>query len=341
VGFFAQFYAWLNDILLDYIAQTVVRVATALEPAVATLAVLYVMIWGFLHLAGRIEEPITEGLKRIGMLALILGVSLRLWLYHDVIVETFYHAPSQLAAAVVGANDPVGIADEVMFQGADAAQSLLAKGSIFGGNISYYAAGIIVFLLVGVTAVYTMFLLALSHVALAVLLSIGPMFLVLALFNATRRFLEAWLAQLANYALIALLTVMIAAFMLTMLITTTRQVAAVGTGIQIVDAVRVGLASGLTLLIMRQVMPMAAGLASGIALSSFSVMSAAIAWGMGHASNSFRQFVRGAVMDQETTRWDSLSRKAGFQARRALLGGGRRISRALAGDNAVSPSARR
>jgi type IV secretion system protein VirB6 len=341
VGFFAQFYAWLNDILLDYIAQTVVRVATALEPAVATLAVLYVMIWGFLHLTGRIEEPLTEGLKRIGMLALILGVSLRLWLYHDVIVETFYHAPSQLAAAVVGANDPVGIADEVMFQGSDAAEALLAKGSIFNGNVSYYAAGIIVFLLVGVTAVYTMFLLSLSHIALAVLLSLGPLFLVLALFNATRRFLEAWLAQLANYALIALLTVMIAAFMLTMLITTTRQVAAAGTGIQIVDAVRVGLASGLTLLIMRQVMPMAAGLASGIALSSFGVVSAAIAWGLGHASNSFGQFTRGALLDQETTRWDSLSRKAGFHARHALLGGGRRISRALIGDNAVSPSVRR
>ena len=54
MGFFAQFYAWLNEILLDYIAQMVVRVATALEPAVATLAVLYVMVWGFLHLTGRI-----------------------------------------------------------------------------------------------------------------------------------------------------------------------------------------------------------------------------------------------------------------------------------------------
>jgi type IV secretion system protein VirB6 len=341
VGFFAQFYAWLNDILLDYIAQMVVRVATALEPAVATLAVLYVMVWGFLHLTGRIEEPLSEGLKRIGMLALVLGVSLRLWLYHDVIVETFYHAPSQLAAAVVGANDPVGIADEVMFQGADAAQSLLAKGSIFGGNIAYYAAGMIVFIVVGVTAVYTMFLLALSHVALAVLLSIGPLFLVLALFNATRRFLEAWLAQLANYALVAVLTVMVAAFMLTMLIGTTRQVAAVGTDIQIVDAVRVGLASGLTLLIMRQVMPMAAGLASGIALSSFGVMSAAIGWGMGHASNSFRQFMRGAVLDKETTRWDSLSRKAGFHVSEKLFGGGRPVGRARAGINAISPSARR
>jgi type IV secretion system protein VirB6 len=341
VGFFASFYAWLNDILLDYIGQMVVRLATALEPAVATLAVLYVMIWGFLHLTGRIEEPLTEGLKRIGMLALILGVSLRLWLYHDVIVETFYHAPSQLAAAMVGANDPIGIADDVMFQGSDAAQALLAKGSIFGGNISYYAAGTIVFLLVGVTAVYTMFLLSLSHIALAVLLSIGPLFLVMALFNATRRFLESWLAQLANYALIALLTVMVAAFMLTMLISTTRQVAAVGTDIQIVDAVRVGLASGLTLLIMRQVMPMAAGLASGIALSSFGVMSAAIAWGMGHASNSFRQFTRGALLDQETTRWDSLSRKAGFHVRNKLVGGDRRVMGPRAGLNAIGPSARR
>ena len=41
------------------------------------------------------------------MLAVILGVGLRLWLYNTVIVDTFYNAPAQLAAAMVGARDPV------------------------------------------------------------------------------------------------------------------------------------------------------------------------------------------------------------------------------------------
>ena len=41
------------------------------------------------------------------------GVALHLWLYNSVIVDTFYHAPAQLAAAVVGAADPVTTIDAI------------------------------------------------------------------------------------------------------------------------------------------------------------------------------------------------------------------------------------
>ena len=49
---------------------------------------------------------------------------------------------------------------------------------------------------------------------LAVLLALGPLFVALLLFDGTRRFFEAWLAQLANYALITILTVLVAALLL-------------------------------------------------------------------------------------------------------------------------------
>ncbi len=35
------------------------------------------------------------------------------------------------------------------------------------------------------------------------------------------------------------------------------------------------------------------------------------------------QFTRGALADRETTRWDSLSRKSGYYAKRAVLAGAR------------------
>jgi type IV secretion system protein VirB6 len=58
--------------------------------------------------------------------------------------------------------------------------------------------------------------------------------------------------------------------------------------------VRVCMAAGLTFLIMRQVMPMSAGLASGLALSTFGVVSAALAWGLGRASRTGGQWTRSA-----------------------------------------------
>ncbi|WP_445083957.1 type IV secretion system protein [Candidatus Vondammii sp. HM_W22] len=36
--------------------------------------IIYVALWGFAHLQGRIEEPINEGFKRILRITIILGV---------------------------------------------------------------------------------------------------------------------------------------------------------------------------------------------------------------------------------------------------------------------------
>src|ERR1022692_1861906 len=175
MGFFAEFNAWLTTLLDNYIHQYTVQMATILEPALVTLGTLYVLIWGFLHIAGRIEEPLLEGFKRIAILALVFGIGLDLWLYDTVIVETFYRAPAALAGRLVGANDFVAIVDTILFRGDDVATALLAKAGVFHGNFSFYFAGVAVYLVIVITAVYTMFLLTLSKIALSVLLALGPL----------------------------------------------------------------------------------------------------------------------------------------------------------------------
>jgi type IV secretion system protein VirB6 len=330
MGFFAEFSAWLNAILTTYIGDNAARVATTLEPAIVTLATIYVMVWGYLHLSGQIEEPFVTGIKRIVALAVILGAALHLWLYNTLIVDTFFSAPTALAANVIGAYDPVTIVDQIINSGADTAEALLQKGGILNGNFSFYLAGIGVYIIVALTAIYTIFLLSLSRIALSVLLALGPLFMALLLFDSSKRFFEAWLAQLANYALITILTVLVAALMLALVGTAAAQAASTGGGIQIAQAVRVCMAAGLTFLVMRQVMPMAAGLASGLALSTFGAMSAAMGWAFGGAARSTGQFARG-LTDSETTRWDSFSRKAGYAVRAGVA----RAGRALRGRNTI------
>lgn len=327
MGFFAEFNTWLNSILLTYIGDNIARIAAVLEPAIITLAVLYVLVWGYLQTMGGIEEPLVTGLKRILTLALILGSALQLWLYHAVIVDTFFTAPGQLAASVIGAQDHVSVVDQIILAGDDAGSLLLQKGGILNGDFSYYIAGFAVYLVVGLTAIYTIFLLTLSRIALSILLVLGPLFLALLLFETTKRFFESWIAQMANYAFITILTVLVATLMLTLLSTAARQAVSAGGDITIAHAVRVCMAAGLTFLVMRQVMPMAAGLASGLALTTFGAVSAALAWGMGRAARGTGQFTRGAIVDRDTFRTDSLARRSGYQLRSQLGAGAAQLSR--------------
>ena len=290
MGFFATFWTWLNGQLVSYIGTNTALVAEALEPAVATLATVYVMVWGYLHLTGRIDEPLVTGVRRLITLAVVLGCSLRLWLYNSLLVDTFYRAPVALAAAVVGAQDPVATIDTIWERGGAVADYLWNNGGVFNGDFGYYVAGAVVWTLMGLLCVYTMFLIALSGIALAVLLALGPLFIAMLLFDTTRRFFEAWLAQLANYALVTILTVLVAALLLQIVQSYAVQTAARGAAIATVDALNMVLVAVLVFLLMRQIMPIAAGLAGGIALSTFGTLSRFISWGMR----------RGAAVSQAT-----------------------------------------
>jgi type IV secretion system protein VirB6 len=280
MGFFATFWAWLNGQLATYIGTNTALVAQALEPAIVTLATIYVMVWGYLQLTGRVDEPLLSGVRRLITLAVVLGCALRLWLYNSVLVDSFYRAPAQLAALIVGAHDPVAAIDTIWERGGAVADFLWNNGGVFNGDFGYYVAGAVVWTLMGLLCVYTMFLIALSGIALAVLLALGPLFMGLLLFDATRRYFEAWLAQLANYALITILTVMVAALLLQIVETYAVQTAARGAAIVTVDALNMVLVAMLVFLLLRQVMPIASALAGGIALSTFGTVSRFVSWGM-------------------------------------------------------------
>lgn len=95
--------------------------------------------------------------------------------------------------------------------------------------------------------------------------------------------------------------------------------AAHAAGITIAESIRLCVAAVFIFLILRQVLSIAAGLASGVALSSFGVVSRSVAGVVGNAQRRAYQYSRG-LLDQDTTRYDSLTRKAGYYSKRAALG---------------------
>src|ERR1700675_111167 len=290
MGFFATFSSWLNGQLAAYIGNNTARLASVLETAIVTLATIYVMAWGYLHLTGKIDERVTTGFKRILVLALILGVGLRLWLYNSVIVDTFYNAPAQLAAAMVGSADPVDTIDAIWDRGGTVAGILWDKGTSNWSfaSVGFFFAGVLVCCLIGMLCVYAMFLFSLSSIALAVLLALGPLFIASLFFDATKRFFAPWIAQLANYALITVLTVMVAALLLQVVQSYATQTAARGAAILTVDALHMMLMAVLVFLVLRQVMPIASGLAGGASVNSFGFVSRGVDRGMRSVYGSAR-----------------------------------------------------
>lgn len=305
MGFFQTFWSWLNGELTTYIGDNTARLASALEPAIVALATIYVMIWGYLQLTGQLQEPVTAGLRRIIVLVVVLGGALHLWLYDAVIVDTFYRAPAAVSAALVGAADPVTTVDAIWASGGQVADQLWNRGGVLSGDFGFYLAGVVVWLLIGLLCVYTMFLIALSSIASAILLALGPLFMVLLLFDATRRYFEGWLAQLATYAFINILTVLVGALLLQLVNSYAAQTAARGAAILTVDALDMVLAATVVFLLLRQVMPIAGGLGGGVAPGTFGVVSRAVTWGIGEGrryAGQAAELARGAELGEASQR---------------------------------------
>ena len=314
-----SFFTWLTGQVNAFIGVQVGNVSTLIEPAVTTLAAGYVMMWGYLQLTGKIEEPLLEGGRRILILGLILVLVFRLSQNIALLLDVFVQSPQTLAQGIVGGGAPsvMGVVDTIWMQGSEVGDSLLARGSLFSeSGLSLIACGIICYLCIGLVTIYVAFLMSLALVSLAILLAVGPIFIAMLLFDSTKRFFEAWIAQLANYALIIILVATIANLMLHAVTQPLQMAYAQGAAVEAVDALRVSVFCGFILLIMRQILPMASALASGIALSSGGIVSGMVRRGLGasgHFGRGVLDSATGAYNGANPSRWDPLSRKAGQQ----------------------------
>lgn len=319
--FFGSFWGWLQGQLATYVGTHTAALAAAIEPAAVTLGTIFVMVWGFLAMTGRIEEPIVDGLKRVVVLGVVLGVSLQLWAYNAVIVDTVLNTPAELLAALIGTTKPIQTLDIIWERGGSVASELWNKGGVFNGDFGFYLAGGVVYAVMAGVTVYTLYLLALALIASSVILVMGPLFILLLLFDTTKRFFEAWIAMLSNYLLVGVIAGLLAALLLQIVQSFAEQTAALGSGVTTVDALNMLLVSFLALLILRQVPSIASGLASGIALGSMGAVSGLLRWGLGTGQRTLYDFSRGAIdgwQREPISRWDSLRRGAGNLAGRQL-----------------------
>src|SRR5450631_1219756 len=205
-----SFFTWLTGQVNNFIAMQVGTVSTLLEPAVITLASVYVMMWGYLQLTGKIEEPVLEGGRRLLILGVILVLTFKISQNIAPLLDVFVQSPQAVAAGMLGAT-PMATVDTLWTQGSEVGDSLLSQGSLFSeSGLSLIACGLICYLAIGLTTLYVAFLMALALVALAILLALAPLFIAMLLFDSTKRFFEAWIAQLANYALVIILVASVA-----------------------------------------------------------------------------------------------------------------------------------
>lgn len=195
--------------------------ATGNSPMAAILTLmltLYIAFIGYGLLIGRtpfrVGDVTISALKIGGILALATS-----WpTYQQLVFDTLFHGPEQLAAGMMGAIAPSGPDDIGVFAGLQAAYDELQRSAAFftqhslstasplqGGNAGAALAlntSALLMLLTSLGAVLA------SKIVLGLLLGLAPLFIALLLFEATRGVFEGWLRASIGFALAPLLALL-------------------------------------------------------------------------------------------------------------------------------------
>lgn len=299
VTFYSDSLRYINAVCEAYVGENVAAVARVVGPFAFSMLTLYVALWGFASVRGLIKEPAHEFMKRLILIVIVFGIGFNLATYNILITNTFLHGPDELVAGLARSPNSGGVAsglDAMLKLGFDLGARYWAKAGVLEGDFGMYFVAIFVWGITLVVTAYSFFLMALSKVALTLIIGIGPIFFIGLLFQATAGFFNSWLRQLANYFLIPVLVVMVNLLIMTLF----ARAASGATSIQStteVAQVFPFLATGLIcLLALASVLSMASGLAGGVSLSSF---------GMGRFAGGLLKyygFQVGEKMLKQTTR---------------------------------------
>ena len=187
------------------------------QTALTIILTLYVALLAFNLLTGRSALRISVLTPRMMTLGLVLTFATSWIAYQSVVWNLATGAPDEIASVLVGSNGSATVLFAQQLDGLfsaiteavsniNPAAAAATPGLASPTNILSLAALILLLGTVGVLVV--------CRLALAALLIIGPVFIVLALFEGTRGLFEGWLKSVAMFALVPLLTVVMGSGML-------------------------------------------------------------------------------------------------------------------------------
>lgn len=275
-------YEWLygefDTILTSYIAGTSSDIIAAITPTAYILFGIYVVLWGFSMVRGLIEEPVMDGLMRMVKMAIILGFALGAGRYQADIVTFFTDTPTRLAdymafgssSAETGGVSTAQALDNLINATIETAGAAWDKMNFLNPGTAIGLALASIMILIGGLAftVSAGVAILVAKIAMALLLALGPLFIMMLMFKTTQRFFEQWFHQVLNYMIMLVLLLAVASLFLRMCqeIITTSQALVDSDPLQAVTLVLVVSMSCLALLM--NVPQIASALAGGLGLQT-------------------------------------------------------------------------
>ena len=183
----------------------------ALGTTLTIILTLYVAIFGFLLVTGRTNLGVRSLIPRMMTLGLVLTFATSWVAYQSVVWNLFVLTPDWLAGQLTGVR---GSATDVFAQKIDVVFIAIQEASGNNQDFSAFSPHGMMWLGAMLFMLGTVGLLVTTKIALGILIALGPIFVVMALFNGTRGLFTGWLKGVVMCAIAPLFAVLGGSIML-------------------------------------------------------------------------------------------------------------------------------
>lgn len=192
----------VDGYLATFVTDNSALIIGAVGPFFLVGVTIYFLFTGYMTAFGKIQQPIGDVLNKFVKIATISSVAMSVGAYQTLIITFFEGIPEGLVAAL-GMGSSIG---ELFDNGSQpyfdiydiiSKKSSLNPLKVIGLVILGFLYLIVVLIFFAVAFGFYM----LTKIAIALLLAIGPFFILLAMFPITQKYLENWINQLMQMSL--------------------------------------------------------------------------------------------------------------------------------------------
>lgn len=201
--------AGVDALLTGYVTAKSAAVSAAIAPVALTGVTIYVLLMGFAIMRGEAHDSLHTFLWRSVKIAFIAGLALSAGEFQGSVIAMVEGIQSGLTSAVSGAGSIGALVDNLAQPYNDLGEALWTR-AVPSGVLSLPSFSLIFAAALVAIAQFFLFVIGLgmyllAKVALALVLAVGPVFILCAMFPGTQRYAESWIGQALNFALLNVL----------------------------------------------------------------------------------------------------------------------------------------
>ncbi|MBB5073973.1 type IV secretion system protein VirB6 [Bartonella callosciuri] len=192
---------------------TVSGLSSALSAPLNLASIIFIFLYGYNVMTGRVALSMHSLLNNVVKIVVVTTMATNADTFNIYVKDIFFNDLVNAIGNALNSN-PTGsnVFDYILLQASSRYQEVLSK-AWFLEKIMVGLLGSLMIMAVIVFCIGGFIVQMFAQVALVMIIGLGPLFISFYLFNATRKFTDAWITTLVNFTILQVLVIMLGTIM--------------------------------------------------------------------------------------------------------------------------------